>query len=247
MVLTIPERTTGISGISKNLEKIDALRVCAINQIEGLQSSGIITSDDAAKRKRIVNNAFKDYAFPWMTLKKQPYWKEKNSEGGAKDFKTDRVYYGVPYISGSGDNREYNAEKLVKEGKYYDSGKGYYILDQSKVNGRNYHGNDCSCFVDAAIWGTNSSHSNDRTTEIAKSSAYKTISGYGNMRTGDLICKGGSHVVMFLYYVNAEKSKIMIIENGGIEPGTNTVHCMVMNVSWYESRSYKVRRLKSLG
>ena len=37
------------------------------------------------------------------------------------------------------------------------------------------------------------------------------------------------------------------IENGGIEPRTNTVHCMVMNVSWYSSRSYKVRRLASLG
>jgi len=52
--------------------------------------------------------------------------------------------------------------------------------------------------------------------------------------------------VMFLYYANTEKTKIMIIENGGIEPGTNTVHCMVMNVSWYKSRSYKIRRLKSL-
>ena len=101
--------------------------------------------------------------------------------------------------------------------------------------------------MDAAIWGTNSSHSNDRTKDIAKSSAYKTIKSYDNMRTGDLICKGGNHVVMFLYYVNADKSKIMIIENGGIEPGTNTVHCMVMNVSWYTSRDYKVRRLASLG
>ena len=245
--LTIPERITGTSGIAKNLEKIDAIRVCAIGQIEALKESGTITSSDASKRKRIINNAFADYAFPWMTPKKQSYWKKENSEGGAKDFKPGQVYYGVPYISGSGSNREYNVEKLLDEGKYYDSGKGYYVLDQSKVSGRKYFGNDCSCFVDAAIWGTNSSHSDDRTKDIASSSAYKTIKGYDNMRTGDLICKGGNHVVMFLYYANAEKTKIMIIENGGIEPGTNTVHCIVMNVSWYKSRSYKVRRLKSLG
>ena len=247
VVLTMPERITAVSGISRNLEKIDAIRVCAIGQIDAMKDSGEITSADASKRKRIINNAFGDYAFPWATLKKQLYWKKENSEGGVKDFKPGQVYYGVPYISGSGDNREYNVPKLLDEGIYYESGKGYYILDQTKISGRKYYGNDCSCFVDAAIWGTNSSHSNDRTKEIASSSAYKTIKGYENMRTGDLICKGGSHVVMFLYYANAEKTKIMIIENGGIEPGTNTVHCMVMNVSWYSSRSYKVRRLKSLG
>lgn len=247
VVLTIPERITATSGISRNLEKIDAIRVCAIGQIDALKDGGEITSADASKRKRIINNAFGDYAFPWATKKKQLYWKKENSEGGVKDFKPGQIYYGVPYISGSGEYREYNVPKLLEEGIYYESGKGYYVLDQSKISGRKYYGNDCSCFVDAAIWGTNSSHSNDRTKEIASSSAYKTIKGYENMRTGDLICKGGSHVVMFLYYANAEKTKIMIIENGGIEPGTNTVHCMVMNVSWYSSRSYKVRRLKSLG
>ena len=176
VVLTIPKRITAVSGIAKNLERIDAIRVCAIGQIDALQANGQITSADASRRKRIINNAFGDYAFPWMTLEKQLYWKNENAEGGAKDFKTGQVYYGVPYISGSGDNREYNVEKLLKKGIYYDSGKGYYILDQKKINGRNYYGNDCSCFVDAAIWGTGSTHSWDRTTEIAKSSAYRTVS-----------------------------------------------------------------------
>ena len=247
LVLTIPARTTGTSGITGNLKKIDALRASAISQIDTLKANGTITSSDASRRKRIINNAFKDYAFPWMTLKKQKYWKAANSEGGVKDFKKGRVYYGVPYISGSGSNREYNAEKLLDENRFYDSGKGYYILNQNNLKNKKYCGNDCSCFVDAAIWGTDSSHSDDRTSDIARSSAYKTIKGYANMRTGDLICKGNNHVVLFLYYVNAEKTKIMIIENGGIEPGTNTVHCMVMNVQWYSSRNYKVRRLKSLG
>ncbi|MBQ3425280.1 MAG: hypothetical protein IJH38_08790, partial [Clostridia bacterium] len=180
------------------------------------------------------------------TLKKQVYWKKANSEGGAKDFKPGRVYYGMPYISGSSRNREYNAAKALKENRYYDSGEGYYVLNQKNLLKGKYCGNDCSCFVDAAIWGTNSSHSNDRTADIAKSSAYQTIKGFDSMRTGDLICKGGSHVVMFLYYVTPDKSQIMIIENGGIEAGTNTVHCMIMKTKWYKNRSYKVRRLKGL-
>ena len=247
VTLEIPARTTGISGISKNLKKIDAIRKSAIRQIEMLYEGGVITSADASRRETIINNAFKDYAFPWMTLKKQKYWKKANSEGGAKDFKTGKVYYGMPYISGSGSNREYNVAKALKENRYYDSGNGYYVLNQKNLKKGKYCGNDCSCFVDAAIWGTSSKHSDDRTKDIAKSSAYKTIKGYDNLRTGDLICKGGSHVVMFLYFTNADKSKIMIIENGGIEKGTNTVHCMEMKVKWYTNRSYKIRRLKTLG
>ena len=247
VTLEIPARTTDVDGIAANLAKIDAIRVAAINQIELMKSGGVISKKDASKREMIVNNAFKDYAFPWMTLKKQKYWKKANSEGGAKDFKPDRVYYGMPYISGSARNREYNVAKALKEKRYTDTGNGYYLLNQKKLLSGRYCGNDCSCFVDAAIWGTSNSHSNDRTTDIASSSAYKTVKNYKDLRTGDLICRGGRHVVMFLYYVNADKTKMMIIENGGIEAGTNTVHCMVMKTKWYTSRGYKVRRLKSLG
>ena len=66
-------------------------------------------------------------------------------------------------------------------------------------------------------------------------------------RSGDLICKSKEHVVMFLYFVNAEKTKMMITENGGNEHGSNTVHCIIKNVSEYRSKGYKVRRLKNLG
>jgi len=53
-------------------------------------------------------------------------------------------------------------------------------------------------------------------------------------------------VVMFLYYVNADKTKFMMIENGGAEAGTNTVHCDIYDASYYTSRSYRVRRLATL-
>lgn len=247
VVLTIPARTTDIAGISGNLAKIDAIRVCAIQQIETLRSSGVISDSDAKKRKSMVNNAFADYAFPWMTPAYQAYWKAANSEGGVKDFQPGRVYYGLPYISGSGSNRLYNAARALSEGRYTNSGAGYYLLNQGNLLNKKYCGNDCSGFVDAAIWGVGNKHSADRTTDIARSSNYITIVGFNNMRTGDLICKSDAHVVMFLYYTSSDKSSFMVIENGGAEPGTNTVHCIIMNVEYYQLKGYSVRRLASLG
>lgn len=247
VVLTIPARTTDVAGIAGNLAKIDAIRVCAIQQIEKLRSAGTITDADAGKRRSMVNNAFGDYAFPWMTPAYQAYWKAANSEGGVKDFQPDRVYYGLPYISGSGSNRLYNAARALSEARYTDSGAGYYVLNQGNLLNKKYCGNDCSGYVNAAIWGVGNKHSADRTTDIAKSTAYTTISDFGSMRTGDLICKSDSHVVMFLYYASADKSTIMIIENGGSEPGTNTVHCIIMDVAYYQTKGYSVRRLASLG
>jgi hypothetical protein len=39
----------------------------------------------------------------------------------------------------------------------------------------------------------------------------------------------------------------MMIENGGAEAGTNTVHCDIYPADYYISRGYKVRRLATLG
>ena len=248
LTLTIPARITGTGGIKNNLALIDNIRRSALNQIDALKTNGRITSDEASKRKRIINNAFADNAFPWMTLKKQIYWEDGYAQGGAKDFKPKQVYYGVPYTQ---DHRGYTVDLLLGKKYYYDSGEGYYILDQSKFkdDGKDggYRGSDCSSFVSAAIWGTSNDHSDDRTKNIASSSAYKTVKNYEDLRTGDLICKSKEHVVMFLYFVNAEKTKMMITENGGNEHGSNTVHCIIKNVSEYRSKGYKVRRLKSMG
>ena len=245
--LVIPARTTDVAGISANLAKIDALRVSAIQQIDTLRAGGVISDSDASKRKSMVNNAFADYAFPWMTPAYQAYWKAANSEGGVKDFQPGVVYYGLPYISGSGKNRLYNRSRALSEARYTDGGSGYYVLNQGNLENKKYCGSDCSGFVDAAIWGTGNSHSSYRTTEIAKSNVFRTIDDYGALRTGDLICKSGAHVVMFLYWASTDKSKMMIIENGGIEPGTNTVHCIIMDTAYYQTNGYSVRRLSSLG
>lgn len=246
LTMVIPARTTQEDGIEENLEKIDAVRRSAISEIDRLKSAGTISSSDASKRREMVNNIFENYAFPWKTKKLQKYWKAANSEGGVKDFKTDRVYYGLPYISGSGSNRHYDVELALDEDRYYDSGEGYYILNQNKLLGGKYVGNDCSGLVNVSIWGTSSKRASDRTDDIASSKYYTTISDFKAMRPGDLICKSSAHVVMFLYYVNADKTRFMMIENGGAEPGTNTVHCDIYDASYYTSRGYRVRRLADL-
>ena len=247
-VLTIPARTTGISGISANIAKINAIRDCALREIDRLYAGSVITKKDANQRKTYINNIFSNYAFPWMTPKKQLYWKAENSENGAKDFKPGVVYYGMPYISGAGSYRLYTAARAVAKNYYTDSGKGYYLLNKSNYNSRYYYGNDCSGLVSASIWGMNNgARSSYRTSEIAVRSEYKTVKGFDNLRPGDLICKAYAHVVMFLYYANPEKTKIMIIQNGGSEKKINTVNCVVMNVSAYKNNGYSVRRVATLG
>ena len=244
--LTIPARTTGTGGISANRKKIDAIKQSALKEIARLKNGGVISATDANRRIQIVNNIFASYDFVWMTPQKQLYWKAANSEGGAKDFKPGIVYYGMPYISGSGLNRAYTAAAAISKGGYVSSGKGYYLLHKTNYSSRSYYGNDCSGLCDTAIWGMgNGAKSTYRTKDIAVKSEYKTIKDKSQMRPGDLLCKSGSHVVMFLYYANTEKTKIMIIENGGSEAGTNTVHCSVMNLSSYSK--YTVRRLSTLG
>ncbi len=246
LCMSIPARTTAVDGIANNLSMINAIKTSTFSEIDRLKSSGALTAESAARRKEIVENIFANYAFPWMTTSLQKYWKAANSENGRKDFKPDVVYYGMPYISGSGANRRYSAALAVAEGRYTDSGRGYYVLNKENYLSGKYVGNDCSGLVNVSIWGTGSSHSADRTEDIAKSSAYTTISDYSAMLPGDLLCKSNAHVVMFLYYTSDDKSSMMMIENGGSEEGTNTVHCDIHTVSGYKNSGYKVRRVAGL-
>ena len=246
LALTLPKRITDVSEISSNLARIDAIRRSAFDEITELQRRGAISASDANTRKTVLSNAFRDYAFPWMTPAYQQYWKAENSENGVKDFKPGNVYYGMPYISGGSYNRRYNAEKAVSENRYTSSGSGYYLLNQSRLLNGLYVGNDCSSFCNAANWGVNSKRIGDRTDDIFSSSYYKTVS-LADLRPGDMICLANRHVVFFLYYVDSARTQIMILENGGAEAGVNTVHCSLYKLSYYQSLGYRGRRLKSLG
>ena len=115
-----------------------------------------------------------------------------------------------------------------------------------------YVGNDCSAFVGAATfvgngYGIGSGVCFMLTSSIVTSSMYRTVPSFDMLRPGDVIVRGHDHAVMFLYYVDSAKTRMMIIEQGG---GTaadmhNTVACSIVNRSRYESK-FKIRRARFL-
>ena len=237
----IPARTTDISGIPENLAKIDALRKSAVRQIGVLKSAGKFTASEASLRTQIVNRAFAMQSFPWMTLKTQEYWSRAYA---AKRYLPGYVYYGLPYIqtapSGSYLNRRYDAAKAVSEKRYTNTGYGYYMLNQRNLLEGMYCGNDCSSFVSMSQWGTSHPASYYNTVAMAKNTTYyKNVAAYTSLRPGDFLVKSGDHTVLFLYFTNAAKTKMMIIEQGG---NGNTIICSEYAVSYFQGKGYKACR-----
>ena len=251
--LTMPYTRTNTSLISTTLTQIQAVRASAYNELEKLYAEGTIVYNDYYWRRVHITNAFDMYLFPWMTETYEPYWKAANSENGAKDYKTGIVYYGLPYTQ---NNRKFNVSKAVNNGYFVNSGRGYYLLQGSKFVDRNYPGNDCSSYVSMSIFGTSSDNGYLSTSGIAKSSQYRTLYNWQDLRPGDLLNLGGSHVVMFLYYANAAKTQMVIIEQGGSSSAdrgidglaySNTIASSIKNVSYYTSRGYSIRRYVGFG
>ena len=166
------------------------------------------------------------------------------------------LHYGMPYIQtgvgGGYTNRRYNVSKAVSGGYYAKRSNGTYLMTTRRQASR-YVGNDCSSFVCMSTFAGNgytlsSSVCYLVTSEMAKSSMFVGISGYDNLRPGDALVLSGSHTVMFLYYTDAAKTKMMIIEQGGGDLATdmhNTVTCSVVNRSSYSGK-YSIRRAKFL-
>ena len=240
LATVIPERTTEKSGIAANLAKIEAIRKSAVNQVLSLAVRGEISGTESAARQQIISRAFEMQAFPWMTEKVQEYWSKQYSY---KRYLPDTVYYGLPYIqtgpSNGYVNRRYNVEKALSEKRYTATGKGYYLLNQNNLLDGMYCGNDCSAFVSISQFGLNHSASFLNTTAIAKSTQYRTLSDYDKLRPGDILVKSGDHTVLFLYYVDAFKTRMMIIEQGG---NGNTIICSIYDTNWFTSRGYVPRR-----
>lgn len=240
LATVIPERTTDIGGIPENLAKIEAIRKSAVNQVLSLARQGKITATEADARQAVINRAFEMQAFPWMTKKVQEYWSKAFAY---KRYMPGTVYYGMPYIqtgpSAGYLNRRYNVEKALSEKRYTATGKGYYLLNQDKLLDKMYVGNDCSSFVSMSQFGTSHTASYLNTTAMAKSSYYRTLSDYKDLRPGDILIKSGDHTVLFLYYVDAFKTKMMIIEQGG---NGSTIICSIFDTAWFTSRGYVPRR-----
>ncbi|MBQ1256639.1 MAG: Ig-like domain-containing protein [Clostridia bacterium] len=239
--LTMPLRRTGTSEVSANLTRIDNVKASAFTELQSLYTKGKISSSDMSNRKNVISNAFSMYSFPWMTKGYQEYWKEANSENGAKDFKPGIVYYGLPYISDY-QNRLYNVSKAVSENRYTTAPKGYYLNQNNLLNGK-YVGNDCSSMLSISFFGFNSQTANFNTRSFYSSDLFTTLSASDTLMPGDILVRNGRHVVMFLYYANNAKTQIVVIEQGGSEAGINTVSTGLYSLSYYLSNGYIPRRL----
>ena len=239
--LVMPLRQTGVNEVSVNLARIENVKISAFYELESLYAKGRISYSVMNKRKTVIENAFSMYAFAWMTKSYQPYWKAANSENGAKDFKPGIVYYGLPYISDY-QNRQYNVKKAVSENRYTTAAKGYYLNQNNLLNGK-YVGNDCSSMLSISFFGFTSQTADFNTRSFYSSSLFKTLSSSETLMPGDILVRNGRHVVMFLYYADTQKSKIVVIEQGGNEPGINTVSASVYSLSYYYQNGYIPRRL----
>ena len=228
-----PALTTAVSGIPSNLAKIDAIRVSAYGELESLVAKREISSSEKAQRKNILNDAFAMYRFPWMTSRPIRYW------NGDYYYTPGKVYYGVPYTQ---TKRTYNVMKLL-EGRFYQQSGNYY--QATNMQDVIYPGNDCSSFVSMSIWGPNSASSFLNSTAMYGSPIYKTI-GFNEMRPGDIMVRDG-HVVMFLYYTDASKSSVMVIEQGGAGESEmpKTVACRLKKLSYYSASGRYIARRKS--
>ncbi len=253
-VTEIPARTTAqvTSAVKANIAKIDAVYESALDEMDRLVAKGEMGESDYAKRKKILINGFSMYRFPWYTQTRVDYW--NSSYNGAKDYLKGRVYYGLPYIQTGKDNkytnRRYNVAKAVSSG-YYARGSGGIYRMTAKRMGARYVGNDCSSFLAMATflgngYTLNSSICYMVTSELAKTASFNTI-GYDGLRPGDMLVKSGVHTVMFLYYTNQEKTRMMILEQGGGDSSDmhNTVTVSLVNRSSY-SGSYIARRASFL-
>ena len=245
--LLMPGHRTTIDEIDTIMWQIEKVRDCAYSNLDRLVAKGWISNSERNTRAGYIERAFDMYLFPWMTESKVLYWNAGYSVGGGKDFKPGVVYYGMAYTQ---SNRVNTPSSMINAGYYTDSGEGYYLLQTKKFSSRMYPGNDCSSFVSTAIWGMGNGRRSDTTKTIAVASYYRTLgsSYWADLRPGDLICLGGAHVVMFLYYANREHTQMVIIEQGGsgIDQYTNCVSANIRDVSYYRNKGYSIRRVNGL-
>ena len=238
-VQVVPAQITSPDGIHENLAKIDDVLRYATQQVSALQVTGEISSAEATARKTILLNAFRMARFPWLSARTVAYWQ------GSARYQKNVVYYGLPYTQ---TNRNYNVAKSLSAGAFkLLSGDDYYT---ATLPDKTYPGNDCSSFVSISHWGLGSGSSYLRSWEMKSSSAYRTIatlsktSGYLSLRPGDFFVRNG-HVAMFLYYTNSLRSRIMIVQQGGLD-ALNTVACTIKPLTYYSADAqYIARRKKS--
>lgn len=244
--LLMPARRTTVDEIDDNLAAIEKIRLCAHHALDELSAAGTIPAEEAVKRGEIVDEAFEMYAFPWMVTSVQAYWNDTNSEDGAKDFKPGVVYYGLPYMSSYNSFHTYSVKHALAEKKYVPvEGESYYLLNQEGKFTRNYAGNDCSSFVALAMFGYADYKNKDvKTDTLLKDDRLRAITDASTLRAGDILVRHNSHVIMFLYWADENRTQGVFIEQGGSEPAINTISASVYTISDYLDHFYRIRRIR---
>lgn len=247
-VLEMPLRRTDEDGIEENVARIRAIKEYTLQVLASLYDDGSIDETEYRRRVGIVENAFDMYDFVWTVDEVQKYWSPANSEGGAKDFKPGIFYYGLPYSSSLHYDHNYNVEKALDQGRYVPvEGKNYYLLKKKpNTPSTNYAGNNCSAFVSLALWKkTVNSGSIYNTNVLRDSYSLATYFEPERLKAGDILVCSGEHVVMFLYFADEEKTQAVFIQQGGSEPGINTVNTFVQDISYYLDNDYRMRHLRT--
>lgn len=249
VVLRMPLRRTDEAGIADNVACIRAVRECAFKELDALNDAGVLIKEKEYERRReIIENAFTMYDFVWTVNEVQKYWSPANSEGGAKDFKPGTFYYGLPYTSGSNYNHTYSVEKALEEERYVPvEGKEYYLLKKSPyASATAYAGNDCSAFVALCMWEHTVYAGNPvKTGTLYYDYRLVHFEDPMELRPGDILVRHSVHVVMFLYWADEEHTQAVFIQQGGSEPGINTVNTVVQDISYYTDDYYRLRRIRN--
>lgn len=242
--LVMPERRTDKDGIEDNMQKIENVRLSAQKMLLKDYEDGKIGSKEYERRSEVVDNAFEMYAFPWTVTHVQKYWNDANSEGGMKDFKPGIIYYGLPYVSGGNSDRTYDMRRAVEQGRYLPAEDGdYYIFNRNHENYEGmYVGSDCSSFISLAYFG-NAVHNGEtiKTYTLYYDDRFITTDDPENLKAGDIMVRHSIHVIMFLYWADEAHTQAVFIEQGGSEPGINTISTSVYTVSDYFENFYHVR------
>ncbi len=247
--LVMPERRTDEDGISENMQKIENVRASVKTVLQSMLDSGEMQLSEYEKRIEVVDAAFDMYAFPWTVKTLQRYWKAENSEDGAKNFKPGTIYYGLPYTSGTNSNRNFDVRRALEAKRYLPvEGKEYYILNQDDKSFMNmYAGNDCSSFVALSLFGyTKYNGELDKTETLYYDSRLTPFDDPNELRAGDILVRHSTHVFMFLYWADENRTQAVCIEQGGSEAGINTVSTSVYTISDFVNDHYRLRRLRDI-
>ncbi len=242
--LIMPERRTDMAAVEENMQKIENVRLSAQKMLKKDYEDGKIGPKEYARRSEVIDSAFEMYAFPWTVTHVQKYWNDANSEGGMKDFKPGIMYYGLPYVSGGNSDRTYDVKRAVEQSRYVLSEDGrYYVFnrDHEDYEGM-YVGSDCSSFISLAYFG-NAVHNGEtiKTYTLYYDDRFITTDDPENLRAGDIMVRHSIHVIMFLYWADEAHTQAVFIEQGGSEPGINTISTSVYTVSDYFENFYHIR------